>query len=237
MTCTFRLMLLLAVGPSLVVLAAEEPPVPDGETAPTDGESDSVESAPAAETVESEPGTETTESAVATETVEPPAPWRPDPVEALWRSGVIAGWGQFYNEEYLKGGILFGLEALAVYGIVYYADAAASERRQFEAFDLPDNRISPGLADIIALRDYHLELYKNYRVDYETHIWLGALVVVYSMLDAYVDAHLSDFETGDELAGPGETEKGTGVSLNLVPYLYPDSGGGLGAGVSLSFVF
>jgi len=221
--------LILLLGPSVVVLAAEEPPVPDVETAPTEGEPDSVEPAPAGEAV----GTEIPESAAAAETVEPPAPWRPDPVEALWRSGVIAGWGQCYNEEYLKGGILFGLEALAVYGIVYYADAAAFERRRFEAFDLPDDRTSSGLAEIIALRDYHLELYKNYRVDYETHIWLGALVVVYSMLDAYVDAHLADFETGDELAGPGET----GVSLDLEPYFYPDSEGGLGAGVSLSFVF
>lgn len=230
MTCTFRLMLLLAAGPFLVVLAAEEPPVPDVETAPTDGESDSVEPAPAGEAVEPEAGTEIPESAAAALPPEPPAPWRPDPVEALWRSGVIAGWGQCYNEEYLKGGILFGLEALAVYGIVYYTGAAAYERRQVEALDISGDRIS---SDITALRDYHLDLYKGYRVDYETHIWLGALVVVYSMLDAYVDAHLADFETGDELAGPGET----GVSLDLEPYLYPDSEGGLGAGVSLSFVF
>ncbi|HUT99649.1 MAG TPA: DUF5683 domain-containing protein [bacterium] len=235
MTRPFHLILLLLAGPPLSVLAAEEPPVPDGETPPTDGESDSVESAPAAETVESEPGTEITESATATETAESPAPWRPDPVEALWRSGVIAGWGQFYNEEYLKGVVLFGLEALTVYGIIYYADAAAYERRQFEGFDIPDDRMSPDLTDVFALRDYHLDLYKNYRVDYETHIWLAALVVVYSMLDAYVDAHLADFETGDELTGTGEA--GKGFSVELAPRFYTDSCGNPGAGVSLSIVY
>ncbi|MCX7022521.1 MAG: hypothetical protein NTW26_09670, partial [bacterium] len=102
MTRPFSLILFLLAGPFLVVLAAEEPPVPDDETAPTEGESDFVLSTPAGEAVESEPGTETTESATTTETAEPepevetaesPAPWHPDPVEALWRSGVIAGWG------------------------------------------------------------------------------------------------------------------------------------------------
>ncbi|MCX7022416.1 MAG: DUF5683 domain-containing protein, partial [bacterium] len=140
-----------------------------------------------------------------------------------------------YNEEYLKGAVLFGLEALAVYGIVYYADAAVYERRRFEAFDIPDDRTSPDLTDLVTQRDYHLDLYKNYRVGYETHIWLAALVVVYSMLDAYVDAHLADFETGDELAGTGET--GKGMSLELAPRIYTDSRGNPCAGVSLSFAF
>jgi hypothetical protein len=228
--------LLFLAGPALVVLAAEEPPVSDMGTAPTEGEAGTVEPESGAENVEPEPAAESDESATeTTETAESPAPWRPDPVEALWRSGVIAGWGQFYNEEYLKGVVLFGLEALAVYGIVYYADAADYERRQVETFHIPDDWAGPGLADATALRDHHLDLYENYRVDYETHIWLAALVVVYSMLDAYVDAHLADFETGDELAGTGETPEG--LSLELTPRLYTDSSGNPGAGVWLSFVF
>jgi hypothetical protein len=234
-TRPFLVMLFLLLGPTATALWAEEPPVPDDEPAATDVEADSVEPEAEAETTEPAPEAETTEPAAETEPAEPPGPWRPDPVEALWRSGVIAGWGQYYNEEYLKGTVLFGLEALAVYGIIYYTDAAAFERRRFEGFDVPENRMSPGMTDLLARRDYHLDLYKSYRVDYETHIWLAALVVVYSMLDAYVDAHLSDFETGDELAGTDGT--GDGFSLELTPDFYTDSGGNPGAGVRLSFIF
>jgi len=230
-----RLMLFLLIGPALTALGAEEPPVPEDETTPTDAEPDSVEPAPAVETSEPAPAAEAVESTAETETAVLPQPWRPDPVEALWRSGVIAGWGQYYNEEYLKGTVLFGLEALAVYGIIYYVDAAAYERRRFEGFDIPDDLMSPDMTDLLAQRDYHLDQYKNYRVDYETHIWLAALVVVYSMLDAYVDAHLADFETGDELAGTKEA--GKGISMELVPSFYTDSGGNPGAGVRLSFIF
>jgi len=226
--------MLFLIGPALTALWAEESPVSDDEQVTTDAEADSVEPEPEVEAVEPAPAAETDETAAETETAEPPGPWRPDPVEALWRSGVIAGWGQYYNEEYLKGTVLFGLEALAVYGIIYYTDAAAYERRRFEGFDIPDNWMSPDMTDLLAQRDYHLDQYKNYRVDYETHIWLAAMVVVYSMLDAYVDAHLADFETGDELARNGEAEVKESVTFDVSPYVYTDSGGGLGAGLGLT---
>ncbi|MCK4594147.1 hypothetical protein KAU45_06555 [bacterium] len=162
---------------------------------------------------------------------------KPEPVAALWRSGVIAGWGQLYNQRYIKGVILFGLEALTVYGIIYYADAAAYEHRCLQELDIPDDVMSPGLEDLITERNYHQDLYENYRVNYETHIWLTTLVVIYSMLDAYVDAHLWDFETDEELARPEESNREARISLDVSPYLYPDSEGGLGAGVSLSLWF
>jgi len=234
LTRPFHLILLLLAGPTLMVLRAEEPPVPDTGTAANGGE---VGTETDTENVESEPAAETDAPPMEVETAEPPATWRPDPVGALWRSGVIAGWGQFYNEEYVKGVVLFGLEALAVYGVVYYADAAAYERRRFEAFDIPDDRMSPDLTDLIARRDYHVDLYENYRVDYETHIWLAALVVVYSMLDAYVDAHLADFETEDELTRTREAEVKEDVAFDVSPYVYPDSCGNPGAGFELTITF
>jgi hypothetical protein len=198
----------------------------DAQTAPDDGTSLEAPQ---------EEGTPEETTREPDETVEEPR--RPEPVGALWRSGVIAGWGQFYNEKYIKGIILFGLEALTVYGIVYYADAAAYELRRMDELGLPDDVMSPSLEELVAERDYHQDLYENYRVDYETHVWLTVLVVVYSMLDAYVDAHLADFETGEELGEPGEPKGDEGVSLDVSPYLYPDSEGGLGAGLSLSLSF
>ncbi len=174
--------------------------------------------------------TETTEpEASESETVAPVLPWKPEPTEALWRSGVLAGWGQFYNDEWFKGVLMLGAELATVYGIVYHADQAAIERRIAESYfnsasTQPDSEWNSRLGS------EHLQNFEDHRVAYETHIWLTALVVVYSMLDAYVDAHLYDFEVGEELGK--ET-----VSYSLSPRLLPDSQGELSLGLEFSLTF
>lgn len=163
------------------------------------------------------------------ETVAPVLPWKPEPTEALWRSGVLAGWGQFYNDEWFKGVLMLGAEVATVYGIVYHADQAAIEKRLAESYfnsasTQPDSEWNSRLAN------EHLKNFNDHRVAYETHIWLTALVVVYSMLDAYVDAHLYDFEVDEEL---GEET----VSYSLSPRLLPDSQGELSLGLEFSLTF
>lgn len=173
--------------------------------------------------------TETTEpEAIESETVAPVLPWKPEPTEALWRSGVLAGWGQFYNDEWFKGVLMLGAEMATVYGIVYHADQAAIEKRLAESYagDSDQNELDNSNSQA----NEHLKNFNDHRVAYETHIWLTALVVVYSMLDAYVDAHLYDFEVGEELVK--ET-----VSYSLSPRLLPDSQGELSLGLEFSLTF
>ena len=174
--------------------------------------------------VTEEPGTE---AAFAVEPEAIHAPWKPEPTEALWRSGVLAGWGQFYNGEWIKGFLMLGVEAVTVYGIVYHADQAAIERRLAESYagDSDAGEIQEN-----SQASEHQQNFNDHRVAYETHIWLTALVLVYSMLDAYVDAHLYDFEVGDEL---GEET----VSYSLSPRLLPDSQGDLSLGLEFSLRF
>jgi len=159
----------------------------------------------------------------------PPIPWKPEPTEALWRSGVLAGWGQFYNDQWLKGFLMLGVEAATVYGIVYHADQAAIEKRLAESYakDSDQNEIDNSNS---GLASEHQQNFNDHRIAYETHIWLTALVLVYSMLDAYVDAHLYDFEVGDEL---GEET----VFYSLSPRLLPDSQGDLSVGLEFSLTF
>ncbi|MCD4733782.1 hypothetical protein K8R78_06040 [bacterium] len=168
------------------------------------------------------------EPAEIAEPVAIPAPWKPEPTEALWRSGVLAGWGQFYNDEWLKGVLMLGVEVATVYGIVYHADQAAIEKRLAESY--ANNSDQYEIDSNSSQASEHQQNFNDHRIAYETHIWLTALVLVYSMLDAYVDAHLYDFEVGEEL------DKET-VSYSLSPRLLPDSGGDLSVGLEFSLTF
>jgi hypothetical protein len=167
-------------------------------------------------------------------------PWSPDPVGALWRSGVLAGLGQFYNERWLKGAVMMGCELFTLGGLVYYAGLAADELAEGREIDLPDDFSSPELSELRAEREAHYAQYEDYRVRYETYLWLSVFVVVYSMIDAYVDAHLWDFEVGEDLVGSlgtGGQARENGVSLELEPVLYPEVDGGWRTGLELSLTF
>lgn len=182
----------------------------------------------AVETVETDaPNTEeTTEPAVET-----PAPWKPDPVGALWRSGLLAGLGQFYNEQWLKGALLMGCEAFTVYHLVHYAVEAGREFEAGRDIEIPEGLDSPQIDELREKRDDHFAAYEDHRVRYETYIWLTALVIVYSMLDAYVDAHLWDFEVDEDL------DDSSAIDIELVPRLGPDGDGGWWAGLGLELSF
>lgn len=106
------------------------------------------------------------------------------PMGAFWRSAVLPGWGQFYNESYLKIPIIWGVSAWLLYSwnvqndkYYYYRDLY---NKSLETDD--------GLTDA----------YKNardfYRDDRDLFaIYLG-LTYFLNLIDAYVDAHLFDFD-------------------------------------------
>ena len=100
----------------------------------------------------------------------PSPPQRKSPMGAMVRSVVFPGWGQFYTGHPIKGGLIFCLES----GLI----AAAI--------------IENGRASDIYRTDYQKYLG---RIDKRNqYIWWTAGVVVYSMIDAYVDAHLFKFD-------------------------------------------
>ncbi|MDZ7724683.1 MAG: DUF5683 domain-containing protein [candidate division KSB1 bacterium] len=103
-----------------------------------------------------------------------------DPRGAMLRSAIVPGWGQFYNGKWLKGTIIAGAQVGLITNAVvlhqYMKQADSESERDFYW----DNR--------------NLSLW-----------WLGASVL-YSMADAYVDAHLSDFDAGPELSLQRRTE-------------------------------
>jgi len=96
------------------------------------------------------------------------------PTAAMVRSLLVPGWGQWYNGKKWKAALVFGAEL----GLA--ANAALQ------------NQYLQRTRDPLA-REYYLS-------NRNTSNWILALVVVLSMLDAYVDAHFADFDESPDLA-------------------------------------
>jgi len=99
------------------------------------------------------------------------------PSGAMLRSLVLPGWGQFYNEKYSKAIFVFGVEAGLALGASYQND-------QMHRFD----------------KKRDAEVAKFYRNDRNRLIWWLAGFVLFSMGDAYVDAHLFDYDISPRLS-------------------------------------
>ena len=129
-----------------------------------------------------------------------------DPEGALLRSMLLPGWGQWANGHPVKGVLLAAAE-------VVLAGMALREQHM--------------IADPIW--DPHRKRRNTYML-----WWLG--VRLYGMADAYVDAHLSTFDEGEDLKIPeerdvGDTQAGGGIrakadTLQGLPGVHLPGGGG-----------
>lgn len=104
------------------------------------------------------------------------------PLGALLRSAVLPGLGQYYNESYWKIPIIAGVGAWFVYN---YADNNHKYQDYLALYRDTGNRI------------YYInrEFYRDQRDLFA--IYLGILYVA-NLLDAYVDAHLFDFNVQED---------------------------------------
>jgi len=104
------------------------------------------------------------------------------PTGALLRSAAIPGWGQFYNKKYIKAAIIGGIESVLIYQTAYYW----SRTSKYEGLYQGDT------STVTRIEKYNN--YDRYRDLRNQHIWLLGITVFYSMFDAYVDAHLNNFD-------------------------------------------
>ena len=103
--------------------------------------------------------------------------WSPSPSGAALRSFLLPGWGQAYVGSPLKAVIYGGIEQTLIFGI-YKQDHLYRKYKGREDFRRADS-------------------FRNYRNRMGWYL-AGALIV--SMLDAYVDAHLYDFDVSDDFS-------------------------------------
>lgn len=97
----------------------------------------------------------------------------PSPKGAMIRSILLPGWGQWYNNKKIKAGIVFLAETGIIGSAVYWDLKAKNETDTFYRAVAIDNR---NLA-----------------------FWYLGGFILFSMADAFVDAHLSGFDVTPEL--------------------------------------
>jgi hypothetical protein len=90
----------------------------------------------------------------------------------------VPGWGQFYNDQPLKG-VIYGSAELGLLGMIIYEHHLAEEARE--------NHAETGLP----VWESRYETHSSLRRDF---IWYTAGAWLLGMLDAYVDAYLFSFQ-------------------------------------------
>jgi hypothetical protein len=109
------------------------------------------------------------------------------PWGAVLRSAVIPGFGQFYNESYWKIPVIWGIGALLIAGWVHNNNLYKENRDLY--IDLGDNLYREK-------RDFYRDQRDNFTI---------YLVITYllNLVDAYVDAHLFDFQVEEDFGSNG----------------------------------
>ena len=115
-----------------------------------------------------------------TDSVDQKVSKKKNPRGAMLRSVFVPGWGQFYNGKWFKGIVIAGTECGIVINSIIQNEYAKKSVTSLE-------------------REFYID---NRNLSY----WWLAGAILYSAVDAYVDAHLYDFDESPDL------------SLKLVPY-------------------
>ena len=134
----------------------------------------------------------------------------PDPSKATWSALVFPGGGQIYNHKYWKLPIVYGGFLGCAYALNWnnqmYSDYSQA---YLDIMDDDPNTASyedflPPRYNVEANKDYLTRVFKNrkdnYRRQRDLSIFCFIGVYLLSVVDAYVDAELSNFDITDDLS-------------------------------------
>lgn len=133
----------------------------------------------------------------------------PDPSKATWCALVFPGGGQIYNHKYWKLPIVYGGFLGCAYALNWNNQMYSDYSQAY--LDIMDD--DPGTAsyedflppryNVEANKDYLTRVFKNrkdnYRRQRDLSIFCFIGVYLLSVIDAYVDAELSDFDITEDL--------------------------------------
>ena len=167
--------------------------------------------------------------------------WRPDPQRALWLALVIPGGGQIYNRKYWKLPLVYGGFMGCIYAMSWNSMMYKDYQQAY--LDIMDD--DPNTASYNkflhlgrTIDDSNIERYKQifksrkdrYRRWRDLSFFVMVGVYALSVIDAYVDAELSEFDISKDLTLKVQPAViGTGLSSNP---LYSAS---VGVNCSLNF--
>lgn len=134
------------------------------------------------------------------------AHFRPNPNTSLWLAMAIPGAGQIYNRKYWKLPIVYGIGVGIGYAIAYTNRNYQDYRNAYQTFN--SSQPNPDLYKPMIPDGYPESSYNNYlktQMDNfrrSRDISIVAAVVAYALqvIDAFVDAQLSDFDVSPDLS-------------------------------------
>ncbi len=149
--------------------------------------------------------------------------WKPDPMRAVWMGVILPGYGQIYNRAYWKLPIVYGGFMGCAYAIVWnnrlYTDYKQAYRDILTDTDgtktsyidiLPDGYTIEKMGGKSSYTNTLKSKQNTYRRYRDLSIVATVLVYALSLIDAYVDAQLFDFDISTDL------------SMTVEPQLYYD---------------
>src|SRR5437899_3312003 len=125
---------------------------------------------------------------------------------AVGLSAVLPGAGQLYNENYWKVPVIWGLTGYWIYEWV----KLNNQYKDFgDQYDVSISTLSPGgNAHLRGVRDF-------YRDERDKFAWyLGGLYFL-NLVDAYVGAHLYDFDISPDLGAGGRLVPGVTATIRM----------------------
>ena len=170
--------------------------------------------------------------------------WKPDPMRSVWLGAIVPGLGQIYNRSYWKLPIVYGGLMGCVYAITWTTNEYNGYKNAYRDiyFDIRDGKVSndPSKSYIAILPEGYtidrmggVSAYRKRLKDWQSSsrrnrdLAIAATAIVYALtlIDAYVDAQLFDFDISNDL------------SLNVYPELYYDLQNQHSAEVKLAITF
>lgn len=116
---------------------------------------------------------------------------------------IVPGLGQFYNEQYWKVPVFAGVAGWFVYRVITLNSLFLEKQREANAV----GQFSPQYASLKLQRE-------AYRDDRDLNIAYFLAVEMLGMIDAYVGAHLFDFDVGDDISSKLQIAP-TGLGLSV----------------------
>jgi hypothetical protein len=151
------------------------------------------------------------------------------PRKALILSAIAPGLGQIYNKKYWKPPIIWAGLGVAGYFYLmnasYYRSYYSAYKTAFENPNTPFiPRKMPDGQNIYTVDQLNegADQFRKYR---DMSMIIGAAIYVLNIVDANVDAHLKEFDIGDEL------------TLRVSPLLYANLNHQFTSGITLNFRF
>ena len=134
--------------------------------------------------------------------------WSPSPVKATWLALVLPGGGQIYNRKYWKLPIIYGGFAGCAYALTWnnkmykdymqaYKDANSGNWNATSITDLIPAGYNISNDQLKTILQKRKNTYRRYR-DMSIFAFIGVYLI--SVIDAYVDAELSNFDISPDLS-------------------------------------